>query len=99
MTAQVTWRADDELVDRVRHAARAWGWSVNEYVTRVLDAATDPAHAADDTERLRERLSRAGLLAAPGAPRTRPPHAAVQRARRAASDGTPLSDFVHRGRE
>jgi hypothetical protein len=67
---------------------------MNEYVTRVLEAATDPENAANETERIRERLARAGLLAPAGAPRRRPAQAQVARARRAAGSGTPLAQIV-----
>lgn len=92
--AQVTWRGTDELVERVRRAAREHGRSMNDYVTAVLDAATDPDLAGSDADRFRERLARAGLLASPGTPRTRPPAARVASARAAASRGTPLSRLV-----
>jgi hypothetical protein len=96
--AQVTWRAPDALVKRVRQIAESEGRSMNEYLTFVLDAATDPAHAEGDAERLRERLARAGLLAAAGPPHRRPDGRALARARHAAGRGTPLSDVVARDR-
>jgi hypothetical protein len=92
--AQVTWRASEELIDRVRQAAADEDRSVNEYLTRLAEAATDPVNAADDLERVRERLRRAGLLAPAGRPRPRPDATAVARARRRAGRGTPLSDLV-----
>jgi|SRR6266540_4312581 len=92
--AQMSWRASDQLLERVREAAAQSGWSMNEYVTRVLEAATDPDNAANETERIRERLTRAGLLAPAGAPRRRPAKAQVARARRAAGSGTPLAQIV-----
>ncbi|WP_142000474.1 Arc family DNA-binding protein [Amycolatopsis cihanbeyliensis] len=95
---QVTWRAPDELVERVRQVAEQEGRSMNEYLTFVLDAATNPETAGDERQRLRERLTRAGLLASPGAPRERPDPEAVARAGRAAASGTPLSDLVSEGR-
>ena len=95
---QVTWRAPDELVDRVRQAATREGRSLNEYLTRLAQAATDPALAGSELEELRERLGRAGLLAHPGAPRRRPDSQAVAEARRRAGQGTPLSDLVVEGR-
>ncbi|MDP9402065.1 MAG: Arc family DNA-binding protein [Actinomycetota bacterium] len=96
--AQMTWRGSDELVERVRRSARANGRSMNDYVTAVLDAATDPDLADGDAARLRERLARAGLLAATGRTRTRPPAGHVANARAAASRGTPLSRLVEEGR-
>lgn len=91
---QVTWRAPDELVDRIRVAAAAQNRSVNEYLTRLAEAATDPDLAGDDAARTRERLARAGLLVHAGPPRRRPDPAAVAAARAAAGAGTPLSDLV-----
>lgn len=95
---QVTWRAPDELVERVRQVASRRGWSLNEYLTRLAHAATDPALAGDDGDRLRERLALAGLLAEAGPRRTRPDRDAVARARSAAGEGTPLSRLVMRDR-
>ncbi|MDQ2708812.1 MAG: transcriptional regulator [Actinomycetota bacterium] len=96
--AQVTWRAPDELVDRVRTAAAAQHHSVNEYLTRLAQAATDPDLAGDDAARTRERLARAGLLVPAGPPRPRPDPEAVAAARAAAGRGTPLSELVTESR-
>lgn len=90
----VTWRAAAELVQRVREAAQRQGKSMNEYLTQVLDAATDPELAGDEQTRVRERLRRAGLLAEEGSPRERPDPTAVAQARAAAGLGTPLSQLV-----
>ena len=91
---QMTWRAPADLIDRVRRAARRQHRSMNDYVTAVLDAATNPGLAGDEAERLRERLDLAGLLAEPGEPHGRPPREAVASARRRAGQGTPLSQLV-----
>ena len=91
---QMTWRADDELLDRVRRAAAATGRSLNEYVSRVMDAVTDPDLAGGEAQVLRERLARAGLLALPGRPRTRPDAAAVAAARARGAGGTPAADLL-----
>jgi hypothetical protein len=96
--SQVTWRAPEELVERTRQAAAQQGFSLNEYLTRLAAAATDPALAGSDAERLRERLAQAGLLAESGPPRSRPDAAAVARARRRAGRGQQLSDLVGDGR-
>jgi hypothetical protein len=95
---QVTWRAPEELVSQVREAATRQGRSLNDYLTQLARAATDPQLAGSDAERLRERLAQAGLLAPPGSPRRRPDPEAVARARQAAGRGTPLSDLVVEGR-
>jgi hypothetical protein len=91
---QLTVRASDGLVDRVRLAARQAGRSMNEYVTGVLEAATDPELAGDEAEGIRQRLARAGLLASTGSPRPRPDAEHVAVARAAAGRGTPLSTIV-----
>ncbi|HET9874952.1 MAG TPA: hypothetical protein VFQ37_04205 [Mycobacterium sp.] len=94
----MTWRAPSELVERIRQVASRRGWSLNEYLTRLAQAATDPALAGDDVDRLRERLTLAGLLIEAGQRRTRPDRDAVARARRAAGEGTSLSSLVVRDR-
>jgi hypothetical protein len=96
--SQVTWRAPDELVERVRQVAADQGRSLNDYLTRLVEAAVDPDLAGDDRERLRERLARVGLLAAPGPKRRRPDRHAVAEASRRAGQGTPLSDLIDEGR-
>jgi hypothetical protein len=95
---QMTWRASDQLLDRVRQYARRHGRSLNDYVTAVLDAATSPDLASDEAERLRERLAAAGLLVPPGPPTVRPDPDEVERARAKAGLGTPLSEIVDRDR-
>jgi len=97
--AQLTVRASEELVDRVRLAAAASGQSMNEYVVVVLGAATDPNLAGSQVERVRERLAQAGLLApflddAVG----RPSPEAVRAAGLRAASGRSLADLVHEGR-
>jgi hypothetical protein len=71
---------------------------MNDYVTAVLDAATDPNLAGDEATALRERLTQAGLLAPAGQRRVRPAAVDVARARAAASSGTPLAALVEQGR-
>jgi hypothetical protein len=95
---QMTWRAPGELIERVRRAARRQHRSMNDYVTAVLDAATNPRLAGGEAERLRERLEQAGLLAEPGERRSRPPREEAASARRRAGQGTALSDLVSEGR-
>jgi hypothetical protein len=91
---QMTWRAPDDLIERVRRAAQRQRRSMNDYVTAVLDAATNPSLAGGEAGRLRERLDQAGLLAEPGEPRSRPPREEAARARGRASRGTALSELV-----
>ncbi|HET7386947.1 MAG TPA: toxin-antitoxin system HicB family antitoxin [Nocardioidaceae bacterium] len=95
---QISWRTSEELAARVRIAAAGQHRSVNEFITRVLDAATNPDLADDEMARIRERLARAGLLAPPGEPVERPDPDAVAAARRAAGRGVPLSELVREGR-
>jgi len=101
--AQVTWRATDELVDRVRAVAGTSGYSMNEFLTRVLDAATDPNLAGGEAARIRERLERAGLLAESSAgtlaPRPRVDPDALRAARARAGQGTSLADLIATDRE
>ena len=40
--AQLTIRASDDLIERVRTSAADAGRSMNDYVTSILDAVTDP---------------------------------------------------------
>ena len=97
--AQVSWRADDELVARVKLAAARSGRSMNEFVTFVLDAATDPALAGTEAERVRARLQEAGLLArSVRSARRRPSRAAVEAASRRAATGSALAELVSEGR-
>jgi hypothetical protein len=94
--AQMTWRTTEELLDRVRAQAEQRGRSLNEWVTTVLAAASDPDLAGTDADRVRERLARAGLLEQPAEVPTgrRPPRARLESARAAAGHRTPLSDLV-----
>jgi hypothetical protein len=94
--AQMTIRASEDLVDRVRTAARDGGRSMNEYVVSVLEAATSPDYAGSEAERVRTRLRLAGLLEESTAPRrpARQPREVVDRARDRAGRGKPLSEIV-----
>ncbi|MGP4017363.1 transcriptional regulator [Saccharopolyspora sp. 5N708] len=91
---QVSWRASDELVERVKFAAARAGKSMNEYLTQVLDAATNPELAGDEAEQVRERLAAVGLLAKPGEPRIRPDREAVRQARAAGRRGKSAAEIV-----
>jgi hypothetical protein len=95
---QMTWRASADLIERVRRAARRQHRSMNDYVTAVLDAATNPRLAGSEAERLRERLAQAGLLAEQGERHVRPPDAQATAARRRAGTGTALSRLVSEDR-
>lgn len=93
--AQMTWRAPEELLEQVRRQARAHGRSLNEWVTTVMTAASDPANATDEVAQVRERLARAGLLEAPaGESPRRPDPARAKAARARAGKGRPLADLV-----
>lgn len=97
--SQVSWRADDKLVVRVKRVAGTHRMSMNEYMTHVLDVATDPSRASSAEQQLRERLMSAGLLVVPEpSVRSRPSRAEVKAAGERAKHGTPLSDLVSEGR-
>ncbi|CAN5825515.1 hypothetical protein BH18ACT7_BH18ACT7_05540 [soil metagenome] len=67
---------------------------MNQSLTAVLAATTDPAAETDEAVRVRERLAHAGLLAMI-TPRTADlDDTAVQSARRRAGRGTSLADLV-----
>ncbi|WP_083936238.1 toxin-antitoxin system HicB family antitoxin [Nocardiopsis ganjiahuensis] len=97
--SQMTWRTEEELMHRVKCSAERRGVSLNEYVTRVMRAATDPDLESDEAQAVRAKLAQAGLLDVSGAPRSRPSREAVEKARRAAAGGTPLEDLVAEGRD
>jgi plasmid stability protein len=98
--AQLTIRADDDLVNRVRRRAASSGRSMNEYVTWVLDTVTNPELAGTERERLRERLRAAGLLTEwPRYRGPRPDPEAVRAAAGRAAHGTLLSDIVSQDRD
>lgn len=97
--SQVTWRASEELVRDVKRVAAEHGKSVNEFLTQLAIAATDPDYAADPADRIRERLARGGLLAPPvTAPSQTPSPQAVEAARREAGHGTALSQVLSEDR-
>jgi hypothetical protein len=96
---QLTLRISDRLAERLKQAALEQQRSVNSYANAVLEAAVDPELAGDEAARIRERLARAGLLAAaPRRARARPDGSAVRSARRRAGEGRALSDLVSEGR-
>jgi hypothetical protein len=94
--AQMTVRMSEELLERLRSAALERSLSMNAYVEAILDAATNPELSSSEADRVRTRLRLAGLLedAAEPAPGHRPPHDAVQQARRSATKGGGLSDVL-----
>ena len=98
--AQLTIRLDDELARAVKAQADARGRSVNRWVVALLDAAVNPELEDTEAGRMRARLERAGVLANPTGGRRlpRPDPTRVEKARRAAGEGTPLSRLVSDGR-
>ena len=91
----MTWRMPDHILDQVRRQAAQHGRSLNDWVTTVMAAASDPSHAADEAQQVRERLARAGLLELPSGDRPRRPSARkVEAARVRAGAGRPLSELV-----
>ena len=67
---------------------------MNDYMTAVLDAATNPHLAGTEAERLRERLGQAGLLTESAERRGRPPGEEAAGARGRAGRGPALSQLV-----
>lgn len=96
----MTWRTTEQLLERVRSQAQQHGRSLNDWVTAVLAAASDPSYAGSDADRVRERLAQAGLLATDVTVRSgrRPDRKALAAARAAAGEGTPLSELVTEAR-
>lgn len=90
----MTWRTSEELLERVRRQAQEHGRSLNEWVTAVLSAASDPSSAGDEAQQLRERLARAGILEDIEPPVEAPIRARVAAARAAAGRGRSLADIV-----
>ncbi len=96
---QVTWRADDDLVARVKLTAQHLDMSMNEYLTQILQTATDPSRSSSTMEEVRARLRLAGLLVEPDYPDFPPPdEALVEEAMERAGQGTPLSELVRANR-
>ncbi|MBP2320725.1 hypothetical protein JOF56_001110 [Kibdelosporangium banguiense] len=104
---QVSWRAEEALVERVRKAAADHRRSMNDYITMVLEAATNPDLAHDEYTRIREKLARVDLVVPELDVRMRAElqqhqvHASeeeIQQAMAAAGRGTSLSDIVSEGR-
>lgn len=96
---QITVRADEDLIERVKRSAAAAGRSMNEWANLVFRAATDPEAAGSEIERIRERLRNAGVLAEHQPLPGRPPDGGLVRAAGArAGTGTPLSEYVSEGR-
>ena len=90
----MTWRTSEELLERVRRQAQEQGRSLNEWVTAVLSAASDPSSAGDEAQQLRERLARAGILEDAEPPVARPSAKRLAAARAAAGRGQPLAGIV-----
>lgn len=93
--AQISWRCPDGLAARVRLQAGHYDLSMNEFITRVLQTATDPSFDQDPAAQVRERLRLAGLLAEdlPDVERAPDPQA-LDEARTALATGVALSDIV-----
>ncbi|MBS1848604.1 MAG: transcriptional regulator [Actinobacteria bacterium] len=101
MPTQVSWRADEELIERARRRARELNKSLNAYLTFVVDTATNPDAAGTEAERLRARFAAAGLLATtpmPDGPLPSSDEVARARAALAAAGGPSLSELVSEGR-
>ncbi len=96
---QLTLRIDESLAHRLKSVAASRGKSVNGFATSVLAAAVPSELARDGLGRLRERLSRAGLLERLiPSDQVGPTGCEFDEARAAAGRGTMLSDLVYEGR-
>ena len=72
---------------------------MNEYLTRIAQAATDPSLALNEAEGVRARLRLAGYLSDFDArDEARSEDYAVAAARQRAGRGTPLSELVRANR-
>lgn len=95
--AQLTIRAPEEVVERVRSAAGESARSMNDFVVAVLEAATNPDYAGSEADEIRARLRLAGILYLDPPEETAPagpdPELLAE-AREAARSGTPLSDLI-----
>lgn len=97
---QVTLRLSEELVEMLKQAAARRGQSLNAWATHVLGSVVDPDLDDDESERVRARLRRAGLLEETKHHHvTRPEPAEVARAKAEAGRGRSLSDLVREGRD
>ena len=97
--AQMTWRMSDELLSQVKAAAAGSDRSLNEFVTLILSAATDPSTAGSEADMVRERLRRAGVTVVdyePSHPVGTPAEVAAAGERLAS--GVSVADLVSEGR-
>jgi plasmid stability protein len=93
--SQITVRAPEELVERVKQSSARHGQSMNEWVVTVLDAATNPDFAEPRAEQIRERLRLGGLLLEVDRRAVERPTRKELRAIAArAAGGRPLSEYV-----
>lgn len=93
---QLSLRIDDGLHGELRRAASEHELSVNQYLTRVLEAALTPGPDEPEIERIRARLIAAGLTS-PLPPGALPRQAGGDdflAARRRSAGGTPGSQIV-----
>lgn len=80
---------------RVKLRAQEQQVSMNEFLTRVAQAATDPSTSSSAVEEIRSRLKLAGLLSDFDVPDlVEPDEHVVEEARKLAGQGTPLSKLV-----
>ena len=98
--AQISWRCPDGLAARVRLQADHFGLSMNEFISRVMQTATDPGFDQDPASQVRERLRLAGLLAedAEESHVDAPDPVAAAEAAKALGGGTLVSEIVIRDR-
>ncbi len=101
MATQVTWRAEDWLVEDVKFWANRRGISMNEFLTVLAKLGTDASYRPEGWEDVIAVLDRAGMLANPvtNAPRPIRDEKKFAEVRKRAGQGTPLSDIVIANRE
>ena len=84
---------------RVKLTAQHLDLSMNEYLTQIARAATDPSLSSNSADAVRAKLRLAGLLVEPDYPNFPPPdEALVEEAMERAGQGTPLSELVRANR-
>lgn len=93
---QIPLRIPQDLAEEAKQRAALEEISVNAFIARAVRVACHPYGGADrETAALRERLARAGMLAeSEPAPEVEYTQEELERARREATQGKSLSDYI-----